>query len=71
LRSDPTICHRVSFLGGETDADGHFAMHGLRFGYYGVIACMGQRWCIARNWQAKVALSPASRVKTVELRLLK
>jgi hypothetical protein len=55
----------------ETDADGHFAIH-LRFGYYGVTACMGQAGsCMGRNWQAHVALGPASRVKTIELRLLK
>jgi hypothetical protein len=55
----------------ETDAEGHFDFHGLEFAHYGVTAC--NRLCNPRNWQAQVGftLGPASRVKTIELRLLK
>jgi hypothetical protein len=53
----------------KTDREGHFEIHGLRFGHYWLGACMGL--CFPRDWPVQFALGPASRVKTVELRLLK
>ena len=53
----------------ETDREGHFEIHGLRFGHYWLRACVGL--CFPQDWQVQIALGPASRVKTVELRLLK
>jgi hypothetical protein len=53
---------------GETDAEGHFEIHSLQFGHYWVGTCMGP-WCRPRDWPVQIALGPASRVTTVELRL--
>jgi hypothetical protein len=50
----------------ETDAQGHFAFHGLHFGHYWVGAFMGSYY--PRDGLVKITLGPTSRVKMVELR---